>query len=333
MNRNYGLFGMSKASGTAPTFDFPASASSAGIDAAVNNEAVRVTNGARDTTVGRYITGTDSTASVTTLAFPKAVGMMLYAALGTDEVSRVGQTDYYTHDITMAQALPELNFFQQVGSSSAAMQKLAKAKVSSLNISAEGVTPPAITMEMTGTEATWLATTTWSGPGHAMDEWFTSAGATVLLALSGSEPGAVPAYIALNSFECTIDSPITAMRKFGSVSASEVADGACTVSLNLSGSTSDTVVYRYVKSGSATGTSVSSTILTGSLQITFPHISDDDQSLVLKFPAIPWNCEALNVDVEGGPFDLTLSTDGAIADDGTSIEVLLTNKQTTAYSA
>ena len=150
MNRNYGLFGLSKASASAPAVDFPASASSAGIDAAVNNEA-------RDTTVGRYITGTDSTASVTTLAFPIQVGMMLYGALGSDSVSRVGSTAYYTHDITMAQALPELNFFQQVGSSSAAMQKLAKAKVSSLNISAEGVTPPAITMEMTGTEATWLS--------------------------------------------------------------------------------------------------------------------------------------------------------------------------------
>ena len=333
MNRNYGLFGLAKASASAPAVDFPASASSAGIDAAVNNEAVRVTNGARDTTVGRYITGTDSTASVTTLAFPIQVGMLLYGALGSDSVSRVGSTAYYTHDITMAQALPELNFFQQVGSSSAAMQKLAKAKVSSLNISAEGVTPPAITMEMTGTEATWLATTTWSGPGNAMDEWFTSAGATVLLALSGDEPGAVPAYIALNSFETTIDSPLTAMRKFGSVSASEVADGACTVSVSLSGTCSDTKVYRIVKTGTESGTDVSSTILTGALQVTFPHISDDDQSLVLKFPAIPWNCEALNVDVEGGPFDLTLSTDGAIAEDGTSIEVLLTNKQTTAYGA
>lgn len=331
MNRNYGLFGLSKASGSAPTFDFPASASSAGIDAAVNSEAVRVTNGQRDTTVGRYITGTDNTASVTTLAFPKAVGMMLYAALGSDSVSASGTC--YTHDLVMGATLPEVNFYQQVGSSSAAMQQLDKAKVSSLNISAEGVTPPAVTLEMTGTEAKWTGTTTWSGPGDAMDEWFTSAGAEVLMALSGSAATTPPAYIALNSFECSIESPITAMRKFGSASASEVADGAGTVTCTLSGSCSDTEVYRIVKTGSAAGTDISTSIITGVLQVTFPHISDPDQSLVVKFPAVPWNCEALNVDVEGGPFDLTLSTEGAIADNGTSVEFLLTNKVSTAYSA
>ena len=327
MNRNYGLFGLSLSTGSAPTVDFPASASSAGIDAAVNNEAVRVTNGYRDTTVGRYITGTDATASLTTLAFPKAIGMLAYAALGADEVEAVtGHSGYYTHDITMGQTLPEMIFWQQVGSSSAAMQKLTKAKVSSLGISAEGVTPPAITLEMTGAEAQWTATTTWSGPGDDMDEWFTSAGATVLLALSGSSPTAVPSYMALNSFECTIESPVEAMRKFGSASASEVVEGAATVTATLSGTTSSTEVYRTVKTGTSSGTSVSSSIITGALQVTFPHISDANQSLVVKFPAIPWNCEALNVDVEGGPFDLTLSTDGALAVDGTSVEIIVQNK-------
>lgn len=327
MNRNYGLFGLSLSTGSAPTVDFPASASSAGIDAAVNNEAVRVTNGYRDTTVGRYITGTDATASLTTLAFPKAIGMLAYAALGADEVEAVtGHSGYYAHDITMAQALPEMTFYQQVGSSSAAMQKLTKAKVSSLGISAEGVTPPAVTLEMTGASAEWTATTTWSGPGDDMDEWFTSAGATVLLALSGSSPSAVPSYMALNSFECTIESPVETLRKFGSASADSVVEGSATCSCTLSGTCSDTQVYRICKTGTAAGTSVSSSIITGALQVTFPHISDANQSLVVKFPAIPWNCEALNVDVEGGPFDLTLSTDGALAVDGTSVEIIVQNK-------
>lgn len=334
MNRNYGMFGLGKASASAPTVDFPASASSAGIDATVNNEAVRVTNGQRDTTVGRYVTDTEATAAVTTLAFPKAVGAMLYAALGTDSVSTVsGHSGYYTHDLTMGETLPEMNFFQQVGSSTAALQKLAKAKVSRLEISAEGVTPPAITLEMTGTAATWLNATSWNGPNDGFSEWFTSAGAEVLLSLSGPDAAAPPAYIALDSFSAEIDSPVEAMRQFGSASAAEVVEGAATVTATLSGTTSDTAVYRIVKTGSASGTDVSASILTGALQVTFPHVSDPTQTLVVKFPAIPWSCEALNVDVEGGPFDLTLSTDGALAPDGTSIEVLLTNKVSAAYSA
>lgn len=333
MNRNYGMFGLAKASAAAPTVDFPASASSAGIDATVNNEAVRVTNGQRDTTVGRYVTDTEATASVTTLAFPKAVGMMFWAALGADTVSPGGATGYYTHDIKMAQTLPELTFTQQIGSTSAALQKLAKAKASRLEISAEGVTPPAVTLEMTGTDATWLSATSWNGPNDSQAEWFTTAGAEVLLALSGSDATTPPAYIALESFSCEIDNPVEAMRLFGSASASEVVEGACTVTASLSGTTSDTEVYRIVKTGSASGTEVASTILTGALQVTFPHVSDADQSLVVKFPAIPWSCDALEVDVEGGPFDLTLSTDGAIAADGTSVEVLLTNKVSAAYGA
>ena len=333
MNKNYGLFGLSLSTGSAPTRDFPASASSAGIDAAVNNEAVRVTNGYRDTTVGRYITGTDATASITTLAFPKAIGMLAYAALGTDTVESVtGHNGYYTHDLTMGQTLPEMTFWQQVGASNAAMQKLTKAKCSRLAISAEGVTPPAVEFEMTGASAEWTATTSWSGPGDDMDEWFTSAGATVLLALSGDSPTTVPSYMALNSFECEISSPVEAMRKFGSASASEVVEGAATVTATLSGTTSSTEVYRVVKTGTNSGTSVSSSILTGALQITFPHISDEYQSLVIKFPAIPWNCEALNVDVEGGPFDLTLSTEGALAVDGTSVEIIVQNKVTSYTS-
>lgn len=323
MNKNHGVFGLSRQGASAPAVSFPASTSSPGIDAGVSNEPVKLTNGKRDTTVGRYVTGVESSASVTTLAFADALGLMLYGALGADEVTGSGP---YTHDFKIGEALPELAFYQQVGASDAALQKLSGAKVSKLGISAEGVAPPSVELELQGAAAEWLPATAWNGPAFdPEDGWFTSAGAEVLIALTGSAPGAVPAYMSLNGLTAEVSSEMTPMRRFGSAEAELQQEGSATVTCSLSGTTSDTQIYRTVKTGSASGTAIAPTILTGSLQVTFPHTKQVGWSLVLKFPAIPWSCDALSVDVEGGPFDLTLSTDGAIALDGTSIEVLLVN--------
>lgn len=328
MNKNYGTFGFGKqaAAGTAvaPTVTVLASSDSDGIDASTTTEAVKLTNGMRDTTAGRYISGSEASAKIVTLAFADCVGLLLAAALGKDTVT--GDAAPYAHDIVMGESLPYLTFIQQVGSSDAALQQLADCKVDSLTISAEGTKPPSVDVTLKGCAATWLAAKKWSGPAFdAAKGWFRTTDAEVLFSLTDGEPTAVPESVDLSSVSFKIENAVEASTGLGQVAPQRQTEKSATVTAELSGTTESTALYRAVKTGSEDGTSIASAIVTGSLQVKFKHTVRDDWSLTVKMGAIPWKINAMGVSTEGGPFALTLSTDGAISVGGTSIEVILTN--------
>ena len=326
MNRNYGMFGIGVQSGPAaaePAASFPASSDSPGIDASTTTAPARVTNGRRDTTIDRYISGSESKATVTTLAFPRMLGLLLYSALGSVATTGSGP---YTHDVTMGDNLPALTFTQQVGAPDAALQTLDGCKVDNVTIEAEGTTPPSVQMELAGCAAKWLAETTWQG--EAFDEsegYYRTTDAEVLFSLTDGNAVAVPASVVLSKLSLAIANNVSAGTGFGEVEPRLQQEGAATVTCSLEGTTDSTDLYRAVKTGSASGTEIANTIVTGALQVTFEHSSNSDWSFTAKLPAIPWTIEAMNVSVEGGPFDLRLSTDGAIAVNGTSIEFLVVN--------
>lgn len=328
MNKNNGTFGLGKqtAAGVVatPTVTVLASADSDGIDASSSTEAVKLTNGKRDTTVGRYISGTEATAKITTLAFADFLGLVLVGALGKDVVT--GSAAPYTHDISMGESLPYLTFAQQVGSSSAALQQLSDCKVDSLTISAEGTKPPAVELSIKGCAATWLAATTWAGPAFDPDDgWFRTTDASVLFSLTDGEPVAVPAAVTLSSVNVKIENAVESSTGFGEIEPSRQTEKSATVTCELSGTTDSTELYRRVKTGTADGTSIASSIVTGALQIVFQHTKQADWTFTVKMGAIPWKINAMGVSTEGGPFSLTLSTDGAISVDGTSVEFILQN--------
>lgn len=327
MNKNYGKFGIGKQSAPAtaavPSVTFLASADSDGIDVSTSTEAVKLTNGLRDTTAGRYISGSEASAKVTTLAFADFLGLLLVAALGKDDVS--GSAKPYTHDIKMGESLPYLTFVQQVGSSEAALQQLADCKVDSLSISAEGTKPPTVEATLKGCAATWLASKVWTGsPFDISKGYFRTGGAKVLFSLTNGEPVVVPETVDLSSINVKIENAVEASTAFGTAAPSRQTEKSATVTAELSGTTSSTALYRAVKTGSEDGTTVASTIVTGSLQVTFEH-TVEDWNLTIKMGAIPWNVNAMGVSTEGGPFSLTLSTDGAISVGGTSVEFILEN--------
>lgn len=328
MNKNNGTFGLGKqtAAGTvaAPTVTVLASADSDGIDASSSTEAVKLTNGKRDTTVGRYISGTEATSKITTLAFADFLGLALYAALGKDTVT--GTEAPYAHDIAMGESLPYLTFTQQVGSSAAALQQLSDCKVDSLTISAEGTKPPAVELSLKGCAATWLTVTTWAGPAfNPEDGWFRTTDASVLFSLTDGEPIAVPAAVTLSSVNVKIENAVESSTCFGQIAPSRQTEKSATVTCELSGTTDSTELYRRVKTGTADGTNIASSIVTGALQLVFKHTKHEDWTFTIKMGAIPWKINAMGVSTEGGPFSLTLSTDGAISVDGTSVEFILQN--------
>ena len=334
MNKSYGIFGVAVESGTtppsAPSCSFHASADSPGIDASTSTEPVRLSTGARDTTVDRFISGSEQTAEVTTLADAASLPYLLLGALGS--VESTGSAAPYAHSFTMGEALPALTFFQQVGASNAALQSLSGCKVDDLSIEASGTTPPAVHAKLVGCKAKWLSANTWSGPAFDItDGYFKTLGAEVLFSLASSSPTTPPASVTLSSISVEIANNTTSATELGESEPDKQVEGAASVSVSIEGTTDSTELYRTVKTGSASGTTLASSIVTGSLQVTFPH-TVEEWDLVIKMLAVPWEIEAMNVGVEGGPFDLKLSTSGAIAVDGTSIEVILEN-DTASYSS
>lgn len=329
MNKNYGLFGLAIQSDEAtpaasPAVLFAASEGSDGMDANTSTEGVRLTIGGRDTTVNRYISGSENTFGATTLAFADVLGLLLKAALGEDTVS--GSAAPYTHDIKGGESIPAVTVWQQVGASNAAVQRMDACKVDELSISMEGTQPPAVEMSLAGTKMQWLAATAMPGSGtfDPSDGWYLTAGAEVLFSLADGTPVATPATVDLQSLAISIANNLEASTRLGEVDPARQTEGAADVTVDISGTTSDTALYRQVKTGSAAGTELAPTVVTGSLQVTLAH-SVEDWSLVIKVPAIPWTIEPMEVDPEGGNFDLSLSTEGALAVDGSACEFIIQN--------
>lgn len=330
MNKNYGLFGLGiqtaqGTAATAPDVSFHASGDSNGLSAERSAEPVKLTKGS-PVDAGTYIKEVSPKFEATTLGFPKMLTYLAYAALG--KITSEGTAAPYTHTITPGESLPYVTVFEQKGSSSAALAQLVDAKVDSLKLTAEGVAPISFDMTINGCAMEWLTATTWSGPAFSLDDgWFTLADAEVLFSLSNGTPVAVPVGVNLSKLEMEIKNGVSSQAVLGSAVPGDQVEGGTTVTASIEGTTDSTEMYREVMTGSKTGKSLASSVVVGSLQMTFKHSSNEDYKLVLKVPAIPWTCDAMSVSTDGGPFDLKLSTDGAL-DPGNgngTVEIVITN--------
>ena len=335
MNKNYGQFGygVQTAKGTAasaPTVSYYASADSDGMDSAKNLETINLTIGGKSTAVDTYTSEVDVTMSTTTLGFADVLGMMLYGAMGDDEVTKDGTV--YTHTITAGESLPYITAFEQKGSTSAALRKMTDAKVNGVTMNAEGTAPIAFTYELVGCDAPWTATTAWSGPAFDIDNgYYTLAGAQVLFSLSTDTPGDVPAGVNLESLEISIANNAAATRVLGNPKPADQVEATQQIGVSITGTTDSTALYREVITGSAAGTDIATSVVTGSLQMTFAHSAESDYSFVVQVPKIPWTCAVPAVSTDGGPFELSLSTDDALADNGTAATFIVTNGSSLNY--
>lgn len=331
MNKNYGLFGLGLqtaqgTAATAPDVSFHASGDSNGLSAERSTESISLTKG-NPVAVGTYISELSPTFEATTLGFPDMLIYLAYAALG--KIETTGSAAPYTHTITPGESLPYLTVYEQKGSSSAAVARMIDAKVDTLSMTAEGVAPISFDMTINGCKMEWPSgMTTW--PGEAFDlgvGWYVLADAEVLFSLTSGTPVAVPVGVNLSSLNFEISNSVASQAILGSPVPGDQVEGGAVITATLEGTTDSTEMYREVMTGSKTGTELASTVVTGSLQMTFKHSTNSNYSLVVKIPAIPWNCEAMAVSTEGGPFDLSLSTDGALdpGNDNDTIQIIITD--------
>lgn len=317
MNKNYGLFGLGVQSArgtaaTAPTASFHASSDSEGMSAEKMLQSIKLTKGS-PVDVASFVKEISTKFGATTLAFPDLVGLLLYAACGKDAVT--GGTDgIYTHTIKCGDGLPYLTIFEQKGSADADISTMQDAKIDSLTITAEGTDPLALDMTLNGCKMAWdNGNSTW--PGDPFDihiGYFVLAGAQVLFSLSTGEPVAVPAGVILSKLVVAIANSVEAKAPMGDASPLDQREKGSVISVSIEGTSDSTEIYREVATGSKTGEGIVSKVITGSIQVTLKHVSDPDQLLVIKIPAIPWKCDVMGVSTDGGDFDLKLSTDGAL---------------------
>lgn len=328
MNKNYGLFGLAvqtaqKQAATAPSVSFYASGDSNGLSAEKTVASLDLTKGS-PVAVGSYVDSLAPKFEATTLGFPDMLALLAYAALGKVETD--GDAAPYTHTITPGESLPYLTVFEQKGSASAALARLIDAKVDSLKLSAEGVKPISFDMVINGCVMEWLAETAWSGPEFKIsDGFFTLANAEVLFSLSTGTPVAVPAGVNLSKLELEIANSVSSQAILGSPVPGDQTESGSVITVNLEGTSDSTELYREVMTGSKTGKALASNVVTGSVQMTFAHNTDENIKLILKVPAIPWTCDVMAVSTEGGPFDLKLSTEGALdpGDGNGSVQLII----------
>ena len=329
MNKNYGMFGaaVQTAKGTpatAPVVSFPASADSDGIKVEKATESLNMTIGGRSTAVENYPNNINDTAGVSTVGLADVLGLMMAAALGDDTATAT--TGGYRHVIRAGEVLPYLTFFEQKGSRSAAMTKMVDCKLNSLKMTAEGVKPMTFEYDLAGCDVVFGGATTWSGPAFTIaDGYYKLAEAAVLFSLSSPTAGVIPAGIVLSSLELEIANAVEASASLGAAAAADQVEKAATITVKLSGTTDSTDVYREVVTGSPTGTAVSAAVVTGALHMTFKHSKNPNWTLEFDIPAIPWKCEVPQVSTDGGPFSLSLDTDGALDQGSGAITVTLTN--------
>lgn len=327
MNKNYGLFGLALQAekGTAaakPTVSFHASGDSNGLSSERKLGSIDLTKGS-PVAVGSYVEEVTPKFEATTLGFPDTLGLLLYAALGQAATEGKGP---YTHTIKAGGTLPYVTVFEQKGSAAAPITLMQDAKVDSLKMTAEGVQPIAFEMGINGCSMTWDDSGAWAGPAFNVSEgWFVLSDATVLFSLSTGEPVAVPVDVTLSKLEMEIANSVEGKSPLGSATPNSQEEGGTVVTATIEGTTTSTEMYREVVTGSKTGTSLTSNVVTGSLQMTFKHSTDTAKSFTLKVPAIPWTCDAMGVSTEGGPFDLKLSTDGALDLGNGAIETIIVN--------
>lgn len=335
MNKNYGLFGFGLQKGvgkkaTAPTVSIHASSDSNGLTAERTLESLKLTKGS-PVDVDTYVSETAPKFEVTTLAFPDMMALLGYAALGS--IKSEGEAAPYTHTISPGEDLPYVTVTEQKGSKAAALAEMVDGKVDTLKLTAEGVAPIQVDLAINGTNMSWLSATAWTGPAFDIAQgYFTLAGAEVLFSLSTGEPIAVPVGVNLSKLELEIANSVEAQSIMGSPVPGDQVEGSTTITANIEGTADSTEMYREVMTGSKTGTALASKVITGSLQMKFAHNTNADWSLTLKVPAIPWTCDAMAVSTDGGPFELKLSTDGAL-DPGTGAVQIVIADGTKSYTA
>lgn len=274
-------------------------------DAEVKTETKKITGNSRSTTIGSYRTEISPSAGIETIAFADVLGLILRGGVGN--VLTTGETAPYTHAFSPG-PLPYLTAFDQLDGQD--VKQVSSAKVDELEISFEGVDTVDITATLKGCIAKWLETNVW--PGDAPDPsigWFHTPEATVLISPNTDTPAVASGIIKSGSVSAknNLDTP----RALGSAQPADVRDGAAEFSGSFKLAPDDETTYRAVKTGSPTGTDVSTETVNGSFALTFKHSENPAWLFTIAATEIAFDVSAIDADVDGKAAEIDIKFDAA----------------------
>lgn len=253
----------------------------------------------------------------TTKAFPKSVGLWLYAALGGKAVTGAGP---YTHTFTPAAALPYLTVW---GSLDGTIVKLQDCMVDELECTWAETAPPEIRVSGLGGAITYNTASITPGTDESTDKYLLSAGGTFRYDVDSATPAA--GQISAGSFK--VANGVTAPLLSGSLTPSKPFPGRQDVDTGLTVIPDDLADWRTVVTGTAAGTTPNSEPVYGSQDATFPF---ETASLKLETLRVANNISFPDGDPGGGPVELEVAGVAVMpAGGGAAITATLINSQAT----
>ena len=261
--------------------------------------------------------GVKNGGSIESPAYLKSLGLYLLGAMGTDTVTGSGP---YVHTFTTGD-LPYLSVFSKgIG---ATIQAVRDCKVDELSLKWDGAKPVELSVKVQGTVFSYPATFNAATDESGSESFLVPVGGSFQIDTLGNT--LVSARVTKG--ELTIKNNVSTIDPAASIESDDVFEGVQEHEVKLTIVPDDLAEFRKVITGSATGTSVSSTVPTGSLSLSFKENAGTG-GLVVTGSKVAFLTQFPDADPKGGAVELELSGMAVIPVGGTSpLTYALTNAQ------
>jgi hypothetical protein len=245
----------------------------------------------------RIVEGADRTAVVPGVDFegyltPALAGLLLYGATGADAVTGPA-SGVYTHSFTPYDDLPYLTFLANYASLYYQMQD---AKIDEFELSFDGAAAVTYKAKAVGTNLIPLASVfTSTNSERPQNGVFKGAGGTFTVGGSAAK---------VKSGSIKIKNNIEAILLANAVTPDDVFPGMVSCDVSLTIVVPDLNYWRTFLTGSTGGTSITSAIYTGAVDLKF--IKDANTDLDFTASTVHWTTKFPDADPSGGPAELTL---------------------------
>lgn len=232
--------------------------------------------------------------SFETLAMPRSLGLLLKAALGSEQVA-AGTPNVHTFTQAITNALPYLTIFARKASE---YYKLGDCAISELELSWEGTKAVTVKVTAVGCTYTFMASAFTAGYDErpqCADGVFKGAGGTFTV-------NGVSAVVEGGSIK--ISNSIEPVFGSNSLLPADVFPGMQQVDVSLNVVPASLQDFRKVLTGSASGTTIVSEPFFGSCELKF--LAKDVNTLTFNGNNVRWMTEFPDTSAEGGPVKITL---------------------------
>lgn len=256
-------------------------------------------------------------ASVKAPGYMKSLGLWLLGALGTDTVTGTGP---YVHTYSTGD-LPYLSVFAK--GLSTTVEAIRDCKVDELSLKWDGSKPVDMDVKVAGTVFSYPATFTPTTDETGSESFLVPVGGSFQFDAIGSS--LVSARVTKG--ELTIKNNVSAIDPSASIEADDVYEGIQEHTLKLTIVPDDLADFRKVVTGSASGTSISATVPTGSVSLTFKENNGTGQ-LVVTGSKVAFLTKFPDADPKGGAVEIELVGTALMPAGGTApLVYALTNAQ------